>query len=135
MRYAGMIRASVVLLASGFGSLAAQQPDSTPGAGPPDREAMRACMHAHMMRMDSLDTRLDSLTARLNRATGNARVGAMADVVNELVAQRRAMHRQMHDMMMQCPGMMPMGPMQPRRGPPPPRDPAAKPAPGAPQRP
>jgi hypothetical protein len=52
-----------------------------------------------MRMMDSLNTRLDSLVARMNAATGEAKVPAMADVINELVAQRRAMHTRMGGMM------------------------------------
>jgi hypothetical protein len=128
---------AALLIAAGLAPLAAQQPDSARPGGPPDPAAMHARMQAHAMRMDSLDARLDTLTARMNRATGNARIAAMADVINELVAQRRTMHRQMHEMMMHMPGMGPMAPMQPRRGPPPGRPgpadtgKAAKPAPGA----
>lgn len=134
MRRLRLLGPFALMLAAGVPPLAAQQPDR-PG-GPPDREAMHARMHAHAMRMDSLDARLDSLTARMNRATGDRRIAAMGEVINELVAQRRAMHRQMHDMMMMhFQGMGPMPPMQPRQGPgrPVPADStkAAKPAPGA----
>jgi hypothetical protein len=52
-----------------------------------------------MQQMDSLDTRLDSLVARMNRATGNQKVAAMADVINELVTQRRTMAGRMRMMM------------------------------------
>ena len=45
--------------------------------------------------MDSLDHRLDSLVGRMNRATGNQKVAAMAAVINELVAQRKLMHGHM----------------------------------------
>ena len=51
------------------------------------------------MMMDSLDHRLDSLVGKMNRASGNAKVEAMAAVINELVAQRKAMRERMHRMM------------------------------------
>jgi hypothetical protein len=35
----------------------------------------------------------------MNRATGNRKVTAMADVINELVAQRKVMHDHMRQMM------------------------------------
>ena len=41
----------------------------------------------------------------MNRATGNQKVAAMAAVINELVAQRSAMRKHMHQMM-QSHGMM-----------------------------
>jgi hypothetical protein len=41
----------------------------------------------------------------MNRSTSNARVDAMAAVITELVAQRRAM-RAHHREMMHAPGMM-----------------------------
>jgi hypothetical protein len=66
---------------------------------------MHSMMQRHAREMDSLDARLDSLTSRMNRSTGNARVEAMAAVINELVAQRRAM-RAHHREMMQGPGKM-----------------------------
>ena len=52
-----------------------------------------------MMMMDSLNHRLDSLVDRMNRASGNQKVQAMAAVINELVAQRKAMQDRMHQMM------------------------------------
>jgi predicted transcriptional regulator len=52
-----------------------------------------------MMMMDSLNHRLDSLVDRMNRTTGNQKMQAMATVINELVAQRKAMQARMHQMM------------------------------------
>jgi hypothetical protein len=57
-------------------------------------------MQAHMPMVDSANTRLDSLVARMNRTAGAAKVTAMADVINELVAQRAVMQQHMHEMMM-----------------------------------
>jgi hypothetical protein len=51
------------------------------------------------MMMDSLNHRLDSLVDRMNRASGNQKVQAMAAVINELVTQRKAMQERMHQMM------------------------------------
>src|SRR5262245_28936882 len=64
-------------------AIAAQQP----GGKPPEAGMMLA--------MDSLDHRLDSLVDRMNRASGNQKIAAMAAVVNELVAQRKLMHSHM----------------------------------------
>lgn len=60
------------------------------------------------MMMDSLNTRLDSLVDQMNRARGNQKVPAMAAVINELVAQRKAMQSRMHQMMEGDGGMMRM---------------------------
>ena len=61
-----------------------------------------------MMMMDSLNRRLDSLVDRMNRTGGNQKVAAMAAVINELVAQRKAMQTRMHQMMEREGGMMRM---------------------------
>jgi len=73
---------------------APQQPDRRPGGmtGKPG-------MAAQMQMMDSLNARLDTLASRMNRATGNGKVTAMAAVINELVAQRKAMQEHMRQMM------------------------------------
>ena len=52
-----------------------------------------------MQRMDSLEARLDSLVGRMNRATGDQKVTAMAAVINEIVAQRKGMREHMRRMM------------------------------------
>ena len=76
--------------------VSAQQP------GPPGMPGMAE----HMRMMDSLNVHRDTLVNRMNRATGNKNVTAMADVVNELVAQRRAMQGHMRQMMESRQGMM-----------------------------
>jgi hypothetical protein len=60
---------------------------------------MMMTMQQHMRMMDSANARLDTLVQRMNRATGSAKVAAMAQVINELVAQRRAMQTHMREMM------------------------------------
>jgi hypothetical protein len=86
----------VIALALGAaGGLAAQQP-GRPG------------MADQMQMMDSLNTRLDSLVARMNNATGNRKVTAMAEVIHEMVVQRKAMQERMHKMMGGRDGMMKM---------------------------
>lgn len=101
-------------LVLGAGTLAAQQP------GPPQQKQQqqehrqragmsnRPRMADQRRMMDSLNTRLDSLVARMNRAAGARKVAAMADVINELVAQRKAMQGHMHEMMGERKGMMDM---------------------------
>jgi hypothetical protein len=49
-------------------------------------------MHAGM---PELDRRLEAKLAEVDRAKGDKKVAAMAEVVRELVAQRREMHEQM----------------------------------------
>lgn len=85
--------AALVLSAS---TVAAQQPaPATPGR----QSGMAGGNQMSMMMMDSLNHRLDSLVSRMNRTNGNQKVQAMAAVINELVAQRKAMQERMHQMM------------------------------------
>ena len=79
-----------------------QQPDRQP-SGMTGPEGMAA----QLQTMDSLNARLDTLVSRMNRATANRKVTAMADVINELVNQRKAMHEHMRQMESRK-GMMPM---------------------------
>jgi hypothetical protein len=83
------------------GAASAQQPVPQP------RDSMRRqarmgdtteMMSGGMMR-DAGEARLDSLVQAMNHATGNRKVPAMAAVINELVAERRAMHEHMRKMM------------------------------------
>lgn len=100
------IAAAVLALALGAQMLFAQQPKQGPGR-PADSVVARSGMAQQQMRMmDSLNARLDTLVGRMNRATGNRKVAAMADVINELVAQRKAMHEHMREMMQSGRGMM-----------------------------
>jgi hypothetical protein len=101
------LTAALAGLALSASAAAAQQttpphrPDRQPG-GMMGAEAMAAQMRV----MDSLNARLDTLVSRMNRATGNRKVPAMAEVINELVAQRKAMHEHMRRMMESREGMM-----------------------------
>jgi hypothetical protein len=97
----GVALAALVLSAP---LVAAQQPAPSPK---PDRQP-GGMMAAQVQMMDSLNSRLDTLVSRMNRATGNRKVTAMADVINELVAQRKVMHRHMREMMESRKGMMHM---------------------------
>jgi predicted phosphoribosyltransferase len=65
-------------------------------------------MAAQMQMMDSLDARFDTLVSRMNGATGNSKVTAMAAVINDLVAQRKVMQEYMRQMMESREGMMRM---------------------------
>jgi hypothetical protein len=105
-----IVRFGATLAALVFGAhvLAAQQPAS-PGQPGHRHGGVTADSGMGMhMRMDSLNARLDTLVTRMNAATGNRKVAAMADVINELVAQRRAMQGHMHKMMDSHKGMMRM---------------------------
>jgi uncharacterized protein HemX len=82
---AGALGGALIALVLGAGGLAAQQPNQQAPRG--------------MQMMDSMNTRLDSLVSRMNRASGNAKITAMAQVINELVAQRKTMHQHMRQMM------------------------------------
>ena len=89
--------AGLTALALGASTAVAQQP----GAPSPHRrmEGMQGPDRTSMMAMDSLNHRLDSLVARMNRTSGNEKVQAMAAVINELVSQRKMMQDRMHRMM------------------------------------
>jgi hypothetical protein len=93
-------------------------------------QAMMAEREQMMTDMKAADQRLDDLVARMNTASDTEKVAATVAVVNELVAQRRAMrdgmmkmqhgmmgHMMEHmqagkDSMAMCPMMKPMGGMQ-----------------------
>jgi len=112
MRIAAIAAAAALALTA---QVSAQQP------GPPQPGGMAGMpgMAEHMRMMDSLNVHLDTLVNRMNRATGNKKVTAMADVINELVAQRRAMQGHMREMMESRQGMMmqDMGKPAPAQGP------------------
>ena len=72
----------IVALALSASSLAAQQPQAPPRAGPHPAPEAGAGMP---MMMDSLDHRLDSLVGKMNRASGNA----TADMSRNLVPNCR----------------------------------------------
>jgi hypothetical protein len=75
-------------------------PQSAPQQGMQDMMKMHEQM---MAEMKVGDAKLDALVKEMNAATGQAKVNAVAAVVNELVQQHRAMHGhmgQMHEHMM-----------------------------------
>ena len=73
-------------------------PDQHETAGAPDHGGQSTTqhmmkMHEQMMaEMKAADARLDALVRDMNAATGNARIDAIAAVLNELLQQRKAMH-------------------------------------------
>ena len=99
------IAAGIITVVLSAPVLGAQQSPARPGQRP-RTEITKGSPQAMMM--DSLNTRLDSLVDQMNRARGNQKVPAMAAVINELVAQRKAMQSRMHQMMEGDGGMMRM---------------------------
>jgi hypothetical protein len=105
MRIAAIAAAAALALTAQVS--AAQQPGPPqPPDRPPGGMTGMPGMAEHMRMMDSLNVHLDTLVNRMNRATGNKKVTAMGDVINELVAQRRAMQGHMREMMESRQGMM-----------------------------
>jgi len=96
-----VIAAAVLTLILGAQGSAAQQPTQQmpQRVQAMDSQRMRMMDSQGMRMMDSMDARLDSLVTKMNRASGNAKVTAMAQVINELVAQRRTMRAHMREMM------------------------------------
>jgi hypothetical protein len=69
---------------------------SSPQTSPSTGGMMSTPMGGGMMaRMEESDRRLDELVSTMNSATGQAKVDAIAAVVNELVTQHRQMHQRM----------------------------------------
>src|SRR5215207_7107349 len=96
----GALGAALLALTLGSQGLAAQQPKpQMPHDSAHQGMAKGMDMQQQMRMMDSMNARLDSLVLRMNKASGNAKVTAMAGVINELVAQRRTMHAHMQQMM------------------------------------
>ena len=76
---------------------------STPSApaGQPPQGNMGEMMKRHQQMIadiNAADLKLEELAKDMNAATGDARIAAIAHVVNELVRQQRAMHEHMRTM-------------------------------------
>lgn len=71
------------------------------GMGAMGMGSMNMDMNMCMKMMEAGDARLDSLANLMHAATGPARTGAMERVIDELLAQRKAMreHMMMHSAM------------------------------------
>ncbi len=77
-----------------------------PTAAPADDQAKPKMdcqmMGEHMQKMHSMmqkmDQQLDEKVETMNKASGDSKIGAMAEVINELVSQRKMMHEKMGDM-------------------------------------
>lgn len=85
---------------------ASQQGSAGQATAKPLQPGMQDMMKMHermMAEMKAADSKLDALLKDMNAATGDAKVKAMAAVVDELVQQHKAMHGrmgQMHQQMM-----------------------------------
>ena len=112
---AGFVVLALVLGATRLGFNVAEATQQTPpaqGATQPQPPGMQDMMKMHeqmMTEMQAGDAKLDALAKDMNDAKGDAKVNAVAAVVNELVRQHKAMHGrmgQMHQQMMGGRGMM-----------------------------
>ena len=87
-----VLTAAGVMMLCAAGPLAAQQPGSGHPCGQPQHGA-------HMAQMMAADRLLEQKLAAADSLKGDAKIEALAAVVRELVAQRRAMHAHMGAMM------------------------------------
>ena len=95
-------------LASATGPTASPAPPS-PGAQMGMQMQDMSKMHEKMMaEMKAAQSRLDDLAAKMNAATGEAKIAAMAELLNELVRQHQAMGQRMGDMHQRMMGQMKM---------------------------
>lgn len=110
-----LVTAMSAILALGIGitrfgvdsaQAAPQQNPAAQGAQAQSQPGMAEMMKMHeqmMAEMKAGDAKLDALVKDMNAAAGDAKVNAIAGVVNELVRQHKAMHGrmgQMHEQMM-----------------------------------
>jgi hypothetical protein len=79
-------------------SLFAQMPDAQKPAMMPDCAAMMQEHEAMQKHMAEMDSKLQGLVDDMNKTKGSAKIDKTAAVVNELVAQRSMMAKQMMDM-------------------------------------
>ena len=87
-------------------SSSAQQSTST-ASMPEACKSMMAKRDQMMAKMKNMDAALDQKVAAMNSSTGTAKVDAMANVINELISERKQMHQNM--MSMQSEMMQHMG--------------------------
>jgi outer membrane murein-binding lipoprotein Lpp len=90
--------------------IAAQAAPQNPSAQSPANMQNMMKMHEQVMaEMKAGNAKLDALVKDMNAARGDAKINAVAAVVNELVGQHKAMYErmgQMHEQMMGGRGMM-----------------------------
>jgi hypothetical protein len=80
-----------------------QTPHDHEQTTPPQKTGMRGQDHHRMMAdMKTTDDRLQDLVSKMNAATGDRKISAMADLLTQLVTDQRNMHQhmmEMHDQM------------------------------------
>lgn len=91
------IGALMLVLAYPAAAFAAAQMPPRPVAAPHCAAAMQSC-DAMLKQLAEMDAKLQGLVDVMNAATGPAKVDRMAAVINELVAQRTVMARQLIDL-------------------------------------
>lgn len=79
-------------------ALFAQMPDAQKPAMMPECAAMMRQNDAMQKHMAEMDAKLQTLVDSMNKAKGAAKVDSMVAVINELVAQRAMMQKQMAEM-------------------------------------
>ena len=79
-------------------ALFAQMPEGQKPAMMPDCASMMKDHEAMQKHMAEMDGKLQTLVDEMNKAKGSAKVDKTAAVINELVAQRAMMAKQMMDM-------------------------------------
>jgi hypothetical protein len=79
-------------------ALFAQMPEGQKPAMMPDCAAMMKDHEAMQKHMAEMDAKLQTLVDEMNKAKGSARIDKTAAVINEMVAQRAMMAKQMMDM-------------------------------------
>lgn len=94
---------SALVLGLGIAAQAQEPPQQTPPAKPSaDMAAKCKAMMAGHEKMTAetkaADQRLDALVAKMNAASGQAKVDAVAAAVTEMIAQRKAMQERMTQM-------------------------------------
>ncbi len=95
----------ILLLVLGLGLPSALLAQQSPGVGNPQlhkvkaktdktkSESWKAWHKQQVEKLKEMDQRLDQKTAAMNSATGDAKLTAMSDLLNEMVAQRKEMQQ------------------------------------------
>lgn len=110
MRRLALVTSIALILAALAGRTFVTLPADAAAQSPSSNMQEMMKMHGQMMaEMKAGDAKLDALVKEMNAAGSNAKIDAVAAVVNELVRQHKAMHGhmgQMHQQMMGGRGMM-----------------------------
>ncbi len=111
MKTVVMLSVALAFLMMPYGLLAQQEKTKAPAAqeqaqgGSPNQEMMThhckmKAEHENMMK--EMDARLEAKVAAMDAAKGDKKVEAMADVIKEMVAQRKEMREHMMKMRKKC---------------------------------